>query len=221
MYILTDGKNYVIRDELNPGRLMKSTYAAKAEKFTYKQARSLLQSKRAATKWIKNEKFYMVEEETEEKVIPKQMSNADIYVGKNDIEMDESILNGILDEVESVLSLKAWNKNQLITYSNLLNANLSKYDSAEQDVLHAIENYKFETGKNPQAHKMTKIYIMLEEIRANRRKIKQCINYINVFISAIDNNYTVEKLKMHLSRVVGGEYKGRTEYYKKVLEMLQ
>lgn len=221
MYILTDGKNYVIRDELNPERLMKSTYAAKAETFTYKQARSLLQSKRAATKWIKNEKFYMVEEETEEKVIPKQMSNADIYVGKNDIEMDESILNGIFDEVESVLSLKAWNKNQLCKYSKILYANLSKCDLAEQDILHAIENYKLKTGKNPQAHKMTKIYIELEEIRTNRRQIKQCIGYVSAFIETVDNHYTVEKLKTLLSRVVGGEYKGRTEYYKKVLDILQ
>lgn len=222
MYILSDGKHYVIRNPLQPEKLIKSTSSCQAAEFSYKQARGLLQSKRAATKWIKNEGFQMINVESGDISEPK-ISNANVYVAENDVKLDESLLENILQETNLILSLKGYNTNQLITYKNSLSANLDKYNSAESDVLHAIEKYKNDTGKNPQAHKMTKIYILLEELRSERRKIKQCLDYIDVMLNAIKYKYNINKTKEELKNCshTENEYKGRTEYYKKTLELLQ
>ena len=49
---------------------------------------------------------------------------------------------------------------------------MSKYDSAESDVLHSLEKYKIDhNGKNPQAHKMAKIAYLLDEIRDKHKKM--------------------------------------------------
>lgn len=45
LYILTDGKNYVMDDPIHPGRVMYSTSPVNAKKFTFKQARALLNNK--------------------------------------------------------------------------------------------------------------------------------------------------------------------------------
>lgn len=222
MYILSDGKYYVIRNPLQPEKFIKSTASSQATEFSYKQARGLLQSKRAATKWIKNEGFQMVNVESGDVLEPK-ISNANVYIAENDVKLDGSLLENILYETNLILSLKGYNKTQLVTYKNSLSANLDKYNSAESDVLHAIEKYKNDTGKNPQAHKMTKIYILLEELRGERRKIKQCLDYIEVMLDAIKYKYNIDKTKKELKNCshIENEYKGRTEYYKKTLELLQ
>ena len=58
MYILTDGKNYVMENPLAHGNYIQTTYSVKAKEFTYKQAKSLLQTKKKSLSWIKN--FYLV-----------------------------------------------------------------------------------------------------------------------------------------------------------------
>lgn len=219
MYLLSDGKFYVMKNPEQPEKLMKTTSPVFAAEFSYKQARNLIQSKRAATKWIKNEGFQMISVESGTVVEPKYKSNAGVYIDENDIPLDEKLLEEINNEIDLILSLKTWNKNQLITYKNSLSANVDKYASAESDILHAIEKYKNDTGKNPQAHKMAKIYILLEEIRRKRRQVKKCLSYINVMIDAINNKYGIEKVKTELGNC-NCDYKGRTEYYKKALELL-
>lgn len=223
MYILTDGKFYVMKNPEQPEKFIKTTSPVFATEFSYKQARNLLQSKRSATKWIKNENFQMVSMDNGDVVKPNYISNANAYIAENDVKLDKRLLENILQEANLILSLKGWNKNQLITYKNSLSANVDKYNSAESDVLHAIEKYKNDTGKNPQAHKMTKIYILLEELRGDRRKIKQCLSYIDVMLDAITYKYNIEKTKQELRNCshIENEYKGRTEYYKKTLEILQ
>lgn len=42
---MTDGKNYVMDDPIHPGRVMYSTSPVNAKKFTFKQARALLNNK--------------------------------------------------------------------------------------------------------------------------------------------------------------------------------
>ena len=46
MFILSDGKHYVMENPMRVGEYLKTTSPVQAKKFTYKQARSLLQNKK-------------------------------------------------------------------------------------------------------------------------------------------------------------------------------
>ena len=146
--------------------------------------------------------------------------NGGIHMDNNDF--DYSLLDEIFKESNSILGLAGWNKTQLITYKNLLNNELSKCDSAESDITHALEKYKrVHKGKKPQAHKVAKIGYLLDDIRDKHRRIKQCIRYVTVMSDAIDRSYTIEKIKLELSKVSGGEYKGRTQYWEIANDILE
>lgn len=155
MYILTDGKNYVMDDPIHPGRVMYSTSPVNAKKFTFKQARALLNNKSKKLSWIRS--FNMVDDSSGEKIAEQEVrsrSNKGVFVGKNDIDFDVSILDQIMQETNNLLGIAGWNMAQLTTYQNMLSTALSKYDSAEADIEHALQTYKEESGgKKPQAHK--------------------------------------------------------------------
>lgn len=98
---------------------------------------------------------------------------------------------------------------------------LSKYDSAESDIKHALQKYREDNnGKKPQAHKIAKIGYLLEDIRDKRKNVKQCIAYIKVMEDAVTYGYTIEKLKKEIDSAKFAEYKARTEYYQIALDIL-
>lgn len=223
MYILTDGKNYVMDDPFHPGRIMYTTSPVKAKKFTYKQARTLLNTNRKKLSWLQN--YNMVDDSSGEvatKQEVKTKSNKGVFIGKNDIDFDLSILDQITEEASNLLGIAGWNMNQLITYQNLLTSGLSKFDSAISDIEHVLDEYeKKHNGKKPQAHKIAKLGYLLTEVRTNHRRIKQCQDYVQVMQDAITYHYTLEKIKLELSKATHKDYQGRTEYYKMALEILQ
>ena len=187
MYILTDGKNYVMDDPIHPGRVMYSTSPVNAKKFTFKQARALLNNKSKKLSWIRS--FNMVDDSSGEEIAEQEIrsrSNKGVFVGKNDIDFDVSILDQIMQETNNLLGIAGWNMAQLTTYQNMLSTALSKYDSAEADIEHALQTYKEESGgKKPQAHKMAKVGYLLDDVRDKHKRIKQCQCYIKV----ISRNY--------------------------------
>lgn len=220
MFILTDGKNYVMENPMKIGEYLATTSPVQAKEFTYKQARSLVQKSGKKYSWIRN--YHLIDmgtgNESENSLYYK--GNGGIYMDNKDF--DDSLLDKILDEFNSIIGLAGWNKTQLITYKNLLNTELSKCDSAESDINHALEKYKkTHKGKKPQAHKIAKIGYLLDDIRDKHRKIKQCIRYVTVMSDAIDRSYTIEKIKLELSKVSDGEYKGRTQYWKIANDILE
>ena len=193
-----------------------------AKEFTYKQARTILNNKSKKMSWIKN--YYMVNKENGQvtETSPLYKGRAGIYVGENDIEFDDTIIIKIYHETETITGLAGWSLNQIKTYKEQLKIGLSKYDSAVSDIEHALQKYKkVKNGKKPQAHKAAKIGYLLEEIRSKHENIKQCLDYIQVFENAIINNYTIEKIKLELTEAQHKEYRGRTEYYKIALEILE
>lgn len=220
MFILTDGKNYVMENPIQQGVYLNTTSPNQAKEFTFKQARSLLQTNKKKLSWIKS--YYMINQETGEVCETKKYrGNGDVYVGENDVEFDNEIISLIYKETDSIIGLAGWSMNQLKTYEEMLNIGLSKYDSAEADINHALEKYKEDNnGKKPQAHKMAKIAYLLDDIRDKHKHIKQCMRYIQVMENAITYNYTVEKIKLELTKARSGEYKGRTEYYQMALNLL-
>lgn len=221
MFILTDGKNYVMENPMQIGQYISTTSPIQAKEFTYKQARSLLQNKKKSLSWIKQ--FRMVNQETGQAydLSSNYKGNAGCYIGDNDVEFDDSIITLIYKEAKSIIGLAGWSMNQLKTYEEMLTIGLSKYDSAEADINHALQKYKEDNnGKKPQAHKMAKIAYLLDDIRDKHKNIKQCLRYIQVMENAITYNYTIEKIKLELTKARNEDYKGRTEYYQMALDLL-
>ena len=222
MFILTDGKNYVMENPMQVGNYISTTSATQAKEFTYKQARTLLQNKKKAWSWMKS--FHMLNRDTGEKssMPSNYRGNGGVFMGENDIEFDDNIIDYIYKEAKSIMGLAGWSTTQLQTYRKTLENGLSKYDSAESDIEHALQKYKEDNnGKKPQAHKMAKVGYLLDEVRDKHKNIKQCIDYIRVMEDANTHGYTIEKLKLELTKAKHTEYKGRTEYYKMALDMLE
>ena len=221
MFILTDGKNYVMENPMKKGVYISTTSPIQAKEFTFKQAKSVLNDRSKKMFWVKC--YYIVEKETGEKskTSPKYKGNGGVYIGDNDISFDESIIEKIYQETISIIGLAGWSMMQLQTFKEELNVGLSKYDSAESDIVHALQKYKEDNnGKNVQAHKMAKIGYLLGEIREKHKNIKQCLNYIQVMENAITYGYTIEKIKLELTKAKHTKYKGRTEYYQIALNLL-
>lgn len=220
MYILSDGKNFVMENPMRLGEYLSTTSPVHAKEFSYKQARALVQSNRKKLAWLKSYHLIGTDEESDnaEKSL-NYKGEANTY--SDSIKFDEKILDDINCEASSILELAAWDKTQLHTYRNLLGIELGHCDSAVSDIEHALQTYSHSSGgKKPQAHKMAKIGYLLSEIRSKHEKIKQAIRYIEVMERAIDNQFTLGKLKYELSKAKFTEYKGRTKYYQVALDTL-
>ena len=107
MFILTDGKNYVMRNPVNPSKYMPTTSSALAKQFTFKQARNLKNNKRKSDKWING--YYALNVDTGEMENANGKSNDNVFCGTKDIEFDEKILDDIMTEANSLLGIAGWN----------------------------------------------------------------------------------------------------------------
>lgn len=155
MFILTDGKHYVMENKYKVGEYLPTTSPVFAKEFTYKQAKNLLQNKKKGLSWIKS--YHMINQETGEKSnnsLKNYKGNGGVYVGKNDIDFDDSIIDQIYKEASSLMGMAGWSLTQLNTYEEQLKSGLSKYDSALSDINHALQKYK--EDNNGKSHKHTK-----------------------------------------------------------------
>lgn len=221
MFILTDGKNYVMENPMRPGTHMSTTSPIQAKRMTYKEARALLNNKSKKLAWVKS--FHMVNVENEHKASTSSNYNGNggVYVGENDIEFNDDILNSIYNEANTIMNVNGWDINQLKTYEEELNRGLSKYDSVDSDLTHALQKYKEDNnGKRPGASKMAQIGYILDEVRDKRKHIKQCLNYIRVMEDALTYHYSMSEIKRKMNDATYVAYKGRTEYYQKFLDLL-
>ena len=199
---------------MKQGVYLQTTSPIQAKEFTFKQARTLLNSKSKKMSWVKS--FCMVDKETGELEtdIPKY-SNEGIFCGSKDFEFDESIVETIKHEVDSIIGLAAWDINQLNTYVAMLNQGVQFYDNAIQDIKHA------RLDKRPPAHIRTKIDGIMNDLEEKRRDVKQTRNYINILIKAIKEQWSIGKIKSELSKAKYVPYKGRTKYYEMVEKLLK
>lgn len=215
MYILTNGRDYVMENPMKIGDYKSSTSPNHAKQFSYKQARNLLHVNKKSLSWIKTGNFYMVDSDTgkTEDSIPKY-SNEGVYCGGKNIEFDESVLDQIKKEVDSIIGLAAWDLNQLNTYNAMLVQGLSFYDSAISDIDHA------RLDRRPPAHVMTQIDRIRNELREKRRDIKQSMRFVDVMVRALKEQWSISKIKVELSKAKYVPYKGRTKYYDLVEQLL-
>ena len=59
------------------------------------------------------------------------------------------------------------------------------------------------------------------ELEEKRRDAKQTRNYINILKKAIEEQWSIGKIKAELSKAKYVPYKGRTKYYKMIEELLK
>lgn len=219
MFVLTNGKDYIMENPMRVGEYIKTTSLVQATRFNYKQARGFVQKYKKRYNWLKG--FYLVDAETGQKS-EKPLAykgNEGLYL---DSDFDDSILDKIIQESNSIIGLAGWDIQQLHTYKNLLNTQLSICDSGESDVKHALEKYKeVHNGRKPQAHKVAKLGYLLDELRDKHKRIKLCIRYIQIMEDAITYKYTINKIKYELSKAQNCEYKGRTQYWAIAQEILE
>lgn len=214
MFILTDGKNYVMENPMKVGIYLSTTSPCHAKEFTYKQARNLLHNKKKSLSWIRE--YHMINMETGkvETDVP-EYSNNEIFCDDKEIVFDDSIIQEIQEEVNGVLKLKTMDTMQLNTYVAQLEQGLQFYDSAISDIYHA------RMDKRPPAHIRTKVDGILNELSEKRRDIKQTMNYLKVFSDSVKERWTLGKVKEELRKVKYVPYKGRTKYYEMVSDLLK
>ena len=214
MFILTDGKNYVMENPMKAGDYLSTTSLAQAKAFNFKQARSLKRNKKKSLAWIRQ--YYILNQETGniEENVPTY-SNEGVFCNYKSFDFNYGIIEEIYKEVDSLVGLAAWDVNQLTTYKSMLTQGLQFYDSAISDIQHA------RMDKRPPAHIRTKIDGILNDLEEKRRDIKQASNYIAVFMEAIKQQWTIGKIKAELSKAKYVPYKGRTKYYGIVSDLLK
>lgn len=209
MFILTDGKFYVGENPMKTGEYIRVTSPNQAKDLTFKQARALLQNKKKKLSWVKG--FQMLNKETGK--VEKEISyygNGGVFIGEKDFDFDDSIIYQIQEEVNSIIGLAAWDVNQLNSYDAVLRQALQYFDSAISDVKHA------RLGKRPPEHIRTKVDGISNESEEKRRDVKQTRVYIETLIKAINEQWTIGKIKAELSRAKYVPYKGRTKYFEMV-----
>lgn len=222
MFILTDGKYYVMENPMKSGDYMRADSVVMAKEFSYKQARKLVTSPTKRNSWIRG--FQILNKETMKKSSSgsSYRGNANVYVGENDVKFDKSILADIQKEAESIIDLHGWDVKQLESFMNSMSIALSKYDSIQSDIVHAMQEYReSHNGKKAQAHKMAKIAYMLDDVRDKRKELKQGMRYVQTMINSINNHSGIHSLKENLKNSQNVQYRGRTEYYEKALNILE
>lgn len=212
LFIITDGKNYVMENPMKGGKYLKTTSSVQATNFSLRQAKALLRSKKSALSWIKS--FDIVDKETGE-VATYRNENSGVYSDEKSIDFDFSIVTDVAKEADDILRLKAFDINQIVTYRAMLVQGLSYYDCAISDVYHA------RMDRRPPAHIRTKIDGILNNLEEKRRDVKQVITYMDLFKSGIENKWSVDKLKSEIAKAKYAPYKGRTEYYDIIAELLE
>lgn len=215
-YIITDGKSYVMKNPMNNSKYIATTSTAMAELFTFKQARSLINSKQKSIAWIKS--YHMLEIDSGTTIDPAQAkAQAEELCVDGDFIFDENILDDICSEVESVLGLAAYEINELTLKSAILVRSLSYCDEALSDIYHSYidEELKIPAPEKSIIQKMEIEYVL------RRKRVKQTMSYVDVMIMALENNWTLPKLKCEIAKAKYVPYKGRTKVYSQIRQLLK
>lgn len=224
-YIITNGKYWVIENPIRPGEYMESTKSSNAKQFTFKQAKNLLNARSKKLGWIRNGYSMVGEDGNKPTVSPKAKGNGGVFLNENDIVVDLNLLDQIEDETEKYLSLAGWDESELSNMSESLNTYLSKLDSEESDIKHALVIYAHNhNGKMPQAHKIAKVGYMFLHILIDRAHVKACMRKVTTMKNALTCSYSIGKLQHELSKSENGEYenyKPRTAKFDEAMKILE
>lgn len=209
-YVITDGLKYIGKD-----RNSKVTYTTskdRADKYTYDKAINVRDNNLGAGE---RKNFYL------EEYTPKQSKQhkptnklsivrtlppvpTELSLTRQKIEFD---WNKMVEQLENLLDNIYVYKEQLISQQQYVDWELS-------DIDHII-------GKeSPPAHIRTKIYGIQQQKRKEREVIHNNIRYANVIIESIDQKNSLTEIKNRLRGAEPKPYKGRTDLYEQLLQMI-
>jgi len=206
-YVITDGIKYIGKD-----RNSNVTYVTsqdRAEKYPYDKAINVKDNNLNASE---RKNFYLVEyvaKQTKMKntlSIVRTLSPAptELSVTGQKIEFD---WNKMIEQLENLLDNIYIYKEQLVSQQQYVDWELS-------DIDHIIQN------KSPAADKRTKIYGIRQHKRIERDAIYAGLTYANVIIESIDQECSMVEIKNRLKGAIPQPYRGRTELYDELLQMI-
>lgn len=206
-YIITNEEFYVKRDHAR-NKYVRDNRKSEATQFTSKQAKHILGLKHKYT-WMKDG-FYV--REINGMKLGKPMDSKEIHRAGNgncfmDYEYNNSLIENIEAEERAIVGLLAYDYEQLGEKKFELEQSLSYTDSAISDILHAIEFKKIDAAKR------AVIVGYMKTLQELHRKIKNCIRYIEVMQTCMNNKDDICSLKKELKNVEHIPYVGRTKYY--------
>jgi hypothetical protein len=206
-YVITDGMKYIGKDKSRNITYM--TNPDRAEKYTYDKAVNVKDNNIKSTD---SDVWYIVPYEPK-MIKPKNKLSivktlppapTELSLAGNKIEFD---WNKIIEQIENLLDNIYVYKEQLISQQQYVDWELS-------DIDHIIGK------KSPPAHIRTKIYGIQQQKRKEREAIHNNIRYTNVIIEAIDQGNSLNEIKNRLKGAEPKPYKGRTELYEELLQMI-
>lgn len=204
---LSNGIWFVARDP-KTSRYRKTLREDKATQFSEKEATDLLRSKKPQYNWLKVDGYQAIPVVSSGKSAYVKSKNS-IYIG---LHMEENCEIGV--EVDKIKSCQLWDIHTLELKENELSEAQSYYDSALSDVLHLLEVH------NPPAHTRAKIYKILQDLRIGHTRTNKNLKYVRIMKRGIEEKWTFQKLQSEINGAEYKDYKGRTDYFNKVLELL-
>jgi hypothetical protein len=206
-YVITDGLKYLSKD-----RNSKVTYTTskdRAEKYPYDKAINVRDNNLNAGE---RKNFYL------EEYVPKQTKSknklsivktlppapTELSLAGQKIEFD---WNKMIEQLDNLMdNIYIYKEQQLAAQQHV--------DWELSDIDHFIQEHA------PAAHVRTKVYTKQMEKRREREQIKINIRYANVIIESIDQGNSLTEIKNRLRGAEPKPYKGRTELYNELLELI-
>lgn len=210
-YIISNGTSYVMKNPMNANKYISTTSSSMAGIFTFKQARALINNNQKSIAWIRD--YHMVEIDSGTTVDPARakMEAEELFV-EGEFSFDDTLLDNIVVEVESLLGLAAYEINELIAQNAILNQALSYCDLVLSDITHLYTDPLLKISA-PQRSIIQKMEI---DYQLKRKAIKQTRSYVDVMTMALENNWNLPKLKSELSKAKYVPYRGRTKIYDEI-----
>jgi len=206
-YVITDGTKYVSKDKSRNITLVSNP--DNAEKYEYDKALNVLNNNMNA---IERENYVVVVYEPKQHKMKNKLSVVrtlpaapmkNNLIG-NKIEFD---WNKIIVEFGNLIDNIYIYKEQQLAAQQYVDWELS-------DINHFIQEHA------PAAHIRSKVYTEQMGKRKERELIKSNIRYANIVIECIDQGSGLTEIKNRLKGAEPKPYKGRTELYNKLLQMI-
>lgn len=207
-YYITDGKNYI---QVCNHRYTKTTSIALATEFSYKNAQKIFDNNIPPT-WRKT--FYLEGIKDLSQITQDDLKNAQ---KKKTFQPQTIFLQSEIENIEQLMDVA---KNiptlsQCIVQKQNLENMLSDIDLEISDIYHWIENNK------PQAHIMSKVFIILQKKLLERRIIKQADNYFRGLILCFEKKVPINEVFSEIENRKYKDYQPRTNVYQELNDLLK
>lgn len=151
MFILADGVFFIRKHDIDRYEAVLDKEIA--TEFSYKQAKSLINNKKAKLRWIKEYRMVNI---VNGKILNNNYQGKEGLYDINNIKFDTELVENIISKANVLSSLENMSKEDLETYKTKLLDMVSYYDSALSDIRHFLDLYNLDAAKNSKIFKKQK-----------------------------------------------------------------